>query len=109
MSEHPGLFEPDEFDLVGFAVGMVERSLVLPAFVHPGDRIVGLASGGLRCNGYSLARQALLEVDGRPLDGPAWEGAHHSLADELLRPSVIYAPALREVRRHAEVHAFAHV
>ncbi len=61
MSEHPGVMEPGEFDLVGFAVGVVERSEVLPRDVQPGDRIIGFASPGLRCNGYSLARAALLE------------------------------------------------
>jgi phosphoribosylformylglycinamidine cyclo-ligase len=77
--------------------------------VRPGDAIIGFASGGLRCNGYSLARRALLDVDGRDLDGPAWAGAHKSLADELLRPSVIYAPSMLDLRRHVDVHAFAHV
>ena len=92
MSEHGGVMEPGEFDLVGFAVGVVERSQVLPADVQPGDAVVGFASGSLRCNGYSLARRALLDVAGRDLGGPAWAGAGHSLADELLRPSVVYAP-----------------
>ena len=109
MSEHGGVMEPEEFDLVGFAVGVVERARTLPAGVRPGDAIVGLASGGLRCNGYSLARRALLDVDGRELDGPAWPGAHHTLADELLRPSVIYAPSMLDLRRHVDVHALAHV
>jgi phosphoribosylformylglycinamidine cyclo-ligase len=109
MSEHPDLMEPGEFDLVGFAVGVVERASLLPAGVVSGDRVIGLSSPGLRCNGYSLARRALLDLDGRSLDGPAWQGAHHSLADELLRPSDVYAPAMAELRRHADVHAYAHV
>jgi phosphoribosylformylglycinamidine cyclo-ligase len=109
ISEHPGLMDPEEFDIVGFAVGLVERADALPGRVHAGDQVIGLASGGLRCNGYSLARRALLDVAGRRLDDPAWRGAHHSLADELLRPSVIYAPSLLEVRRRVDVHAFAHV
>ncbi|GIU85849.1 MAG: phosphoribosylformylglycinamidine cyclo-ligase [Acidimicrobiia bacterium] len=109
MSEHPGVMAPGEFDLVGFAVGVVERARVLPQGVRPGDRVVGLASPGLRCNGYSLARAALLDRAGRRLDEPAWPGAAHSLADELLRPSVIYAPTLVRLAREVEVHAFAHV
>jgi phosphoribosylformylglycinamidine cyclo-ligase len=109
MSEHGGVMEAGEFDLVGFAVGTAERSEVLPAGVRPGDAIVGFASGGLRSNGYSLARRALLEIDGRDLDGPAWPGASHSLSEELLRPSVIYAPSMLELRRHVDVHAYAHV
>jgi phosphoribosylformylglycinamidine cyclo-ligase len=109
MSEHPGLLEPGEFDLVGFAVGVVDRDKVLPQRVGPGDRILGLASPGLRSNGYSLARAALLERGRRELSGPAWSGAHHTLAEELLRPSEIYAPAMLRLAREVDVHAFAHV
>ena len=99
MSEHPGVMEPGEFDLVGFAVGVVERAEVLPRDVRAGDRIVGFASPGLRCNGYSLARAALLDRGGHAIStSPAWPGAHHSLAEELLEPSVIYAPAMLEAR-----------
>ena len=109
MSEHPDLMAPGEFDLVGFAVGIVDRSAILPQRVAAGDRIIGFESPGLRSNGYSLARRALLDRAGRDLDGPAWPGAHHSLADELLTPSVIYAPAMLELARKVPVHAFAHV
>ncbi len=109
MSEHPGVMEPGEFDLVGFAVGIVERARVLPRDVRTGDRVVGIASPGLRCNGYSLARAALLDRGRRDLAGAAWPGAHHSLAAELLRPSAIYAPALLKLASEVSVHAFAHV
>ena len=109
MSEHPGIMEPGEFDLVGFAVGVVERPRLLPAGVRIGDRVVGMASPGLRCNGYSLARTALLGRAGRTLSQPAWPGAHHSLADELLVPSEIYAPSMLRLRQEVSVHAFAHI
>jgi phosphoribosylformylglycinamidine cyclo-ligase len=109
MSEHPGVMEVGEFDLVGFAVGVVERRRVLPKPVHTGDVIVGIASPGLRCNGYSLARRALLDRAGRRLDEAAWKGARHSLGDELLTPSSIYVPAVAAALRHAEVHAISHV
>ena len=109
MSEHPGILDPGEFDLVGFAVGVVERDDILPAGVAVGDAVIGIASPGLRSNGYSLARRALLDRAGRSLDEPAWKGARHSLGDELLVPSVIYAKALLELRRHVAVHAFVHV
>ncbi|MBK5288849.1 MAG: phosphoribosylformylglycinamidine cyclo-ligase [Acidimicrobiia bacterium] len=109
MSEHSDLMAPGEFDLVGFAVGAVERDQVLPREVGPGDVLVGIESPGLRCNGYTLARRALLERAGRSLDEPAWAGSSTSLADELLRPSVIYAPTLAELRAATDVHAFAHI
>jgi phosphoribosylformylglycinamidine cyclo-ligase len=110
MAEHPGAMDPGEFDLVGFAVGVVERDqLITGEHVRPGDVLVGLPSPGLRSNGYSLARRVLLEVAGRSLEGPAYEGAHHTLAEELLVPSVIYAPAVQAVQRVVEVRAVAHI
>jgi phosphoribosylformylglycinamidine cyclo-ligase len=110
MAEHPGAMDPGEFDLVGFAVGVAERDQLLTgAHVSPGDVLIGLPSPGLRSNGYSLARRVLLEVAGLPLDGPAYAGAHHTLADELLSPSVIYAPAVRALLGAIDVRAAAHI
>lgn len=109
MSEHPGVMEPGEFDLVGFAVGVVERSGVLPSGVKTGDRLIGFASPGLRCNGYSLARAALFDRAGRDIHDAAWPGAHITLADVLLEPSVIYAPAMLELAHEVPVRAFAHI
>jgi phosphoribosylformylglycinamidine cyclo-ligase len=110
MAEHPGAMEPGEFDLVGFAVGAAERDqLITGDHVTPGDVLLGLPSPGLRSNGYSLARRVLLERAGRRLDEPAFDGAHRSLADELLEPSVIYAPAVLAVQRVVDVHAVAHI
>jgi phosphoribosylformylglycinamidine cyclo-ligase len=102
--------KPGEFDLVGFAVGVVERSETLgSARVRDGDVLIGLASPGLRCNGYTLARHVLLERAGLTLDGPAWAGATTTLADELMLPSVIYTPAVRAAIAAADVHAVAHI
>jgi phosphoribosylformylglycinamidine cyclo-ligase len=110
VAEHPGAMEPGEFDLVGFSVGVVERDRIITGdHMRPGDRLIGLPSPGLRSNGYSLARRVLLDRAGLALDGPAWDGARHSLADELLRPSVIYAPALGALCRALPVRGLAHV
>jgi phosphoribosylformylglycinamidine cyclo-ligase len=111
LAEHPGLIAPGEVDLAGFAVGIVERDRLVdgPDRTVAGDVLVGLPSPGLRSNGYSLARRALLEVAGRRLDEPAWPGAAVSLADELLRPSVIYTPAVLAALGAVEVHAVAHI
>ncbi len=113
MAEHPGSLPPGEFDLAGFTVGVVERGEMLgPERVVVGDALVGLVSPGLRCNGYTLARHVLLERAGLGLDDPAWPGADHTLADELLAPSVVYAPAVLGARGALEpgaVHAAAHV
>jgi len=110
MAEHAGIMKPGEFDLVGFAIGVVDQEKILGSSrVGPGDVIVGLPSPGLRCNGYTLARQVLLERSGRSLDAPPWEGASTTLGDELLRPSVIYTPAVRAAIDAADVHAVAHI
>lgn len=110
MAEHPGAMEPGDFDLVGFAVGVVERDRILGADrVKRGDVLIGLESPGLRSNGYSLARRVLLDKADRGLDEPAFEGSRRTVADELLEPSVIYAPAVAELQRVVEVAAVAHI
>ncbi len=113
LAEHPGQLGPGEMDLAGFAVGIVEKDRLLgPGGPNPprdGDVVVGLHSGGMRSNGYSLARAALLDRAGRRLDAEAWPGAGHSLADELLRPSLIYSPAIRSLLPLFDVHAVAHI
>ena len=113
LAEHPGQLRDGEMDLAGFAVGVVERERLLgaPGAALPvaGDALVGLHSGGLRSNGYSLARAALLGRAGRRLDEEAWPGSGDSLADELLRPSLIYAPAVLALLGELDVHCVAHV
>ncbi|HEX7276448.1 MAG TPA: phosphoribosylformylglycinamidine cyclo-ligase [Acidimicrobiales bacterium] len=109
MAEVPGMLEEGAFDLVGFGVGVVERSrMVTGERVEAGDVVVGIPSPGLRSNGYSLARRVFDDA-GLTLDGPAWPDAGHTLADELLRPSVIYTPALVDLCRHVTVRALAHI
>ncbi|MDQ1436984.1 MAG: phosphoribosylformylglycinamidine cyclo-ligase [Acidimicrobiaceae bacterium] len=110
MAAHPGSMEPGEFDIVGFAVGVVERDRIISgARIAPGDVLLGLPSPGLRSNGYSLARRVLLERAGRSLHEPAFSGAHHSLADELLEPSVIYASGVVALRDAVDVKGVAHI
>ncbi|MDQ1465805.1 MAG: phosphoribosylformylglycinamidine cyclo-ligase [Actinomycetota bacterium] len=109
ISEHPDLMAPGEFDLVGFVVGVVERTRILPSGIGAGDRLVGIASPGLRCNGYALARRALLDRGGRSLDDAAWPGSPRTLGEELLLPSVIYSPAMRTLTARLDVHGFAHI
>lgn len=111
-AEHPGVMAADQFDLAGFAVGVVERDDQLGAdCVREGDALVALASGGLRSNGYALARHVLLDVCHRDLAGPAWEGADATLGDVLLEPSILYSPHVRRVlsAHPGAIHAAAHV
>ncbi len=113
LAEHPGLLAPGEVDVAGFA-GIVERDRIVdgPTRTAAGDVLIGIPSPGLRSNGYSLARRALLDQAGRALDGPAWVGAGSTLADELLLPSLIYTPAILRLLDDAagvEIHAIAHI
>jgi len=110
MAEHPGAMEAGEFDLVGFSVGIAERDeLVTGTTIEPGDVLIGLPSPNLRSNGYSLARRVLIDRAGLPLDGPAYEGAKHSLGEELLAPSVIYSPAITALRKAVDLRGVAHI
>jgi phosphoribosylformylglycinamidine cyclo-ligase len=111
MAEHPGMMAEGEFDLVGFAVGVVDRArMITGERVTPGDVLIGLPSPGLRSNGYSLARRLMFEVAGRSVGDPAWDApGAPSTGDELLVPSVIYAPAIRALLDEVEVHSIAHI
>ena len=111
-AEHGGVMGAGDLDLAGFAVGVVERGEQIgPERVLPGQVLIGLASPGLRSNGYTLARHVLLERAGLGLDEPAWEGSATTVADELLRPSVIYTPAVLDALRSAPaaIRAAAHI
>ncbi|MCK4299111.1 MAG: phosphoribosylformylglycinamidine cyclo-ligase [Planctomycetes bacterium] len=91
-----GLYQPGEYDLVGFSVGVVERSgIVDGSTIRPGHLLVGLASSGLHSNGFTLVRKVLLEVAGMGLDEEP-EELGCSLADELLRPTRIYVRSVLE-------------
>jgi len=108
VAEHPGLMDPDDWDVGGFVVGVVERTAVVDGtrLVRPGDHLIGIPSPGLRCNGYSLARRVLGEDR---MAEPAWAGATTTVGDELLRPSLVYTPAVLGLVRAVGVHAIAHV
>ena len=110
-AEHGGVMKPDDLDLAGFAVGVVERDGRLgPHRVRAGDALVGLHSPNLRSNGFTLVRDVLL-ADPGALERPAHAGTDASLADVLLSPSVIYAPGVLGLGEDLgpALHAAAHV
>ena len=123
MAEHPGVMRPDDYDLAGFTVGVVDRpKMIDPANVREGDVIIGLPSTGVHSNGYSLVRK-VIGVDGIVPGTPEAEAKKAELetievapgvllADALLAPTRIYVkPILELLRGEAgkHVHAVAHI
>jgi len=95
-AELPGLYADHDYDLAGFCVGVVDRSAIRPRRdLAAGDVVIGLPSSGLHSNGHSLARKVVLEVLGLGWDATPAELGGATVADELLRPTIIYAPAFR--------------
>jgi len=99
-AELPGLYHGRDYDLAGFCVGVVERAQIRPRTdLAVGDALIGLPSAGLHSNGHSLARKVVLEMLGLPLDATPAELGGASVADELLRPTIIYASAFTQLAR----------
>jgi phosphoribosylformylglycinamidine cyclo-ligase len=113
-AEMPGVYQGDDYDLAGFAVGCVERDAIIDgSTLAPGDVLLGLRSSGVHSNGYSLVRRIFLAGGPAPLSRrPAALGGA-TLGEALLEPTRIYAGALRallaRLRPRAEVRAIAHV
>ena len=111
MAEHPGVMNPDDYDLAGFVVGVVDRpKMIGPEKVKAGDVILGLASSGIHSNGYSLVRKVAIE--GRSVEElEAYnEELGESVADAVMRPTTIYAGQLiRALHAGAPIHAMAHI
>ncbi|MQA79801.1 MAG: phosphoribosylformylglycinamidine cyclo-ligase [Streptosporangiales bacterium] len=108
-AEHPGIMQPQEYDLAGAGTGIVDEDAILgPERVRPGDVVVALGSSGMHSNGYALARHALLRMGRMTLDAEPDE-LDRSLGDELLVPTRIYAQDCLTLAAETEVHAFAHV
>lgn len=108
----PDMYGVTDYDLAGFAVGVVDRAkLVDGKAIAVGDKVIGLASSGVHSNGYSLVRKVLRD-NGLDFDSDIAE-LGGCAADELLRPTTIYAAAIRQVQNHYRVkqviHGIAHI
>ena len=96
-AEHPGLMPEDEYDLAGFAVGVVdEKKLITGADIKPGDKLIGIASSGVHSNGFSLVRK-VFEMTKESLD-TYYEELGATLGETLITPTRIYVKALKSVR-----------
>ena len=109
ISEMPDLYASGEYDLVGFAVGVVEASrLVDGRGVRPGDIVLGLASAGIHANGLTLARRIVFDVLRLRVDAEL-PGTGRTVAEELLEPTRIYVRAVLRLLKEVDVHAMAHI
>jgi len=130
----PDMYREGDYDLAGFCVGVVERDKVLDGTtITPGDAVIGVASGGLHSNGYSLVRKIVFEIAGLKLDDafpkkivgavsdresasetpPTTDSQSATVGEVLLRPTTIYTRAVRSVLSYykvkAVVHGIAHI
>jgi phosphoribosylformylglycinamidine cyclo-ligase len=109
----PDLYQPEDYDLAGFCVGIVERSRLLDGrAIVPGDVAVGVASSGIHSNGFSLVRKIVLKHAGLQLDEFV-EECSGRVAEILLTPTQLYARPVRNVLNHYKVksvvHGIAHI
>jgi phosphoribosylformylglycinamidine cyclo-ligase len=104
----PGLYAPDEYDLAGFAVGLVDEEKILdPANAREGDVLIGLGSSGVHSNGFSLVRKILTDSK-TSLDAYTDElGA--AIGEALLRPTKIYVKPVLALLREVRVTSIAHI
>ncbi len=110
-AELPGMYAPGEYDLAGFAVGVVAKSKIVDGkAVVDGDVALALPSSGLHSNGYSLARRALLEEAKLALDARPEELGGRSVGEALLAPTRLYARAVQALNEGGvEVRAMSHI
>ena len=108
-AQMPDLYAPGDYDLVGFILGVVERSRLLDGRrVKPGDQLIGLPSAGLHTNGYSLARKLFFEVAGLNVDSYVPE-LKSRLSEELLKPHWCYYPLMKPMLDRGWLAAAAHI
>jgi phosphoribosylformylglycinamidine cyclo-ligase len=109
-AEMPGLYQPGDYDLAGFAVGAVAREALLPrADIAAGDAVIGLSSSGVHANGFSLVRR-IVAASGYTLSAPAPFDGSRSLGEALLTPTRLYVRScLAAIRATNAVKALAHI
>jgi phosphoribosylformylglycinamidine cyclo-ligase len=110
-AEMPDMYSPGEYDLAGFAVGVVEKSRIIDgASIEPGDVVLGLASSGAHSNGYSLIRRIIERAHGS-IDSAAMQGDFHGrrFGDVVLEPTRVYVRSLLQLMKSTALKGLAHI
>jgi len=108
-AEMPGFYGENEYELAGFAVGIVDNSRIIDGSgIRVGHRLIGMASSGLHSNGFSLARRVFFEILGMQVDRHVPEFGK-TLGEELLTPTRIYSESVQRLIRDLPVHGLAHI
>ncbi len=108
-AELPGFYRKNEYDLVGFVLGVVERKKIIDgSSITPGDQIIGLKSSGLHTNGYSLARKVIFERGGFRVDDYVKE-SRTTVGKELLKPHKCYASLVFGLLKRFQIKGMAHI
>ena len=110
-AEMPGMYPDGEYDLAGFAVGVVEKSAIIDGrSIAPGDVVLGLASSGAHSNGYSLVRRIIERAYGS-IQAPQMQDDFHGrrFADAVMEPTRIYVPAMLDLMKTFPVKGMAHI
>jgi phosphoribosylformylglycinamidine cyclo-ligase len=108
-AEMPGFYQENEYDLAGFAVGIVDNSKIIDGTeVRVGHRLIGIASSGLHSNGYSLVRKICFEILKMKVDDYVADFGK-TLGEELLTPTTIYVEPILNLLKDIPVHGLAHI
>ena len=108
-AEMPSLYQDGDYDLAGFAVGVVDRERIIDGRnIKPGDKVIGLASSGLHSNGYSLARKVIFDKMGF-LFTDRTDILNKTIGEEILMPTRIYVKTVLHMRERFDIKGIAHI
>lgn len=108
-AEMPGMYAEDEYDIAGFAVGIVDRDKIVDGSgIKAGDRLMALGSSGLHSNGFSLVRKIVFEINDIDVEEYIPD-LGCTLAEELLKPTKIYTPIIQKLMAEVKILGMAHI